>query len=68
MNGRYKELPIVNMNVIRNIEIWGVWQGLAKTEWTYKSKVEFIAQKYFLGVKRVQNLISEMAKDVRSPK
>jgi len=61
MNGRYNKLPIVNMNTVRNIEIWGVWQGLAKTDWTYKRKVEYIAQKYFLGVKRVQNLISEMA-------
>jgi len=48
------------MNTVRNIEIWGVWQGLANTDWTYKRKIEYIAQKYFLGVKRVQNLISEM--------
>ena len=57
-NGNEDNIPI-NENIIRDIRIKSMWEGLNYSKLSYKEKINILSKKHHLSSARVGNIIAE---------
>jgi|TARA_B110000444_G_scaffold239436_1_gene253845 hypothetical protein len=61
-----EQFKLLNDNEVRNLVLWGYWLGLKSSDLKFTDKIKLIAGEFFISEKRVQNIISEKKKGLRS--
>jgi len=57
-SGNQDDIPI-NENIIRDIRMKAMWEGLNYANLSYKEKINIISEKHHLSSSRVRNIIAE---------
>ena len=48
---------LINENGVRDLVIYGIWQGMQYSEMRYEDKLETLAQRFFLSTNRLSEII-----------
>ena len=59
---------LINENAVRDLVIYGIWQGMQYSEMRYETKLETLAKRFFLSTNRLSEIIrkyTNLEKDMR---
>lgn len=60
---------LINENAMRDLVIYGIWQGMQYSDMRYEDKLETLAKRFFLSTNRLSEIIRKYAnleKDMRN--
>lgn len=52
---------LLNENAVRDLVIYGIWQGMQYSEMRYEDKLEALSTRFFLSTNRVREIIRKYA-------